>query len=442
MKVRPIQKPLVKESLKYGKIISWKFREKITPIRKTFAIRLEITFENGKSCQIQRGGYSTRTEALHAKEIAITELYNNEFIPFEYSIQEFYDFWLYYHMLDEKKITYGTFCTYRNVIYNYIIKFWGAHKKILSIERADVYKLLNSIDSDSVLRTTYVVLRGSFIYAKEHQIIRMNPVLTAIRFKKKAVKNALIQSAKEGKVELRPKEYPILTTSQVALLLNQCKENYPEMYMPLLICITTGLRISEAIGVKYSDIDWLQGELHISRQLGRATNDAGADNGRICTQELKPKSWSGNRSVPLADFVIDELILARRKYEIMENNATDFNNLDFVCCQENGLPYNRSSFGKKFKRLLKNCNLPDMRWHDLRHTYATILKENDINLKAISACMGHHEVKITENVYINIKEPIYDCSKEIGSFIAEIMPGEKNILEIPIDPNYLLEVLP
>ena len=130
-----------------------------------------------------------------------------------------------------------------------------------------VYKLLNSIDSDSVLRTTYVVLRGSFIYAKEHQIIRMNPVLTAIRFKKKAVKNALIQLAKEGKVELRPKEYPILTTSQVALLLNQCKENYPEMYMPLLICITTGLRISEAIGVKYSDIDWLQGELHISRQL-------------------------------------------------------------------------------------------------------------------------------------------------------------------------------
>ena len=60
----------------------------------------------------------------------------------------------------------------------------------------------------------------------------------------------------------------------------------------------------------------------------------------------------------------------------------------------------------------------------------------------ISACMGHHEVKITEDVYINIKEPIYDCSKEIGSFIAEIMPVEKNILEIPIDPNYLLEVLP
>ena len=39
--------------------------------------------------------------------------------------------------------------------------------------------------------------------------------------------------------------------------------------------------------------------------------------------------------------------------------------------------------------------------------------------------MGHHEVKITEDVYINIREPIYDCSKEIGSFIAEIMPVEK-----------------
>ena len=46
-------------------------------------------------------------------------------------------------------------------------------------------------------------------------------------------------------------------------------------------------------------------------------------NGRICTQELKPKSWSGNRSEPLADFVIDESILACRKYEIMENGDAD-----------------------------------------------------------------------------------------------------------------------
>ena len=53
-------------------------------------------------------------------------------------------------------------------------------------------------------------------------------------------------------------------------------------------------------------------------------NDAGGDNGRICTQELKPKSWSGNRSEPLADFLIDELILACRKYEIMENGDADF----------------------------------------------------------------------------------------------------------------------
>lgn len=56
---------------------------------------------------------------------------------------------------------------------------------------------------------------------------------------------------------------------------------------------------------------------------------------------------------------------------------------------------------------------------------AEIYEDFDINLKAISACMGHHEVKITEDVYINIREPIYDCSKEIGSFIAEIMPVEK-----------------
>lgn len=67
-----------------------------------------------------------------------------------------------------------------------------------------------------------------------------------------------------------------------------------------------------------------------------------------------------------------------------------------------------------------------MRWHDLRHTYATILKQKDISLKAIAVCMGHYGTKITEDVYINLPEEIYDCDKEIGTFIEDMLP-KKNI---------------
>lgn len=154
MKTKPIVKPPIKESLMYGDIISWKFRDTITPERKKYAYRFSLTFSNGVIHPMQKGGFHTKTEAAKAREITISQLHSKTFIPFEYSLQEFYDFWLYYYMLDERKITYGTYMSYRNVIYNYLLKLWDARRKISSIERNDINHVLDSISKKSVLKTT------------------------------------------------------------------------------------------------------------------------------------------------------------------------------------------------------------------------------------------------------------------------------------------------
>ena len=81
--------------------------------------------------------------------------------------------------------------------------------------------------------------------------------------------------------------------------------------------------------------------------------------------------------------------------------------------------------------------------HDLRHTYATLLKENDISLKAISSCMGHNGTTVTETVYINIpEETVHDCEKEMTAFMADILPKTNLILDIRIPEKDLLEFLP
>ena len=144
----------------------------------------------------------------------------------------------------------------------------------------------------------------------------------------------------------------------------------------------------------------------------------------------------------MGDFVIDELIVARHKYETVQKSNPQFQDLDFVCFRENGLPYNRGSLGKSFKELLADCNLPKMRWHDLRHTYATVLKKNDISLKAISVCMGHNGTGVTKDVYINLPEEIYDCEKVIGNFIIDILPQTDFVFDIQISEKDLLELLP
>ena len=56
------------------------------------------------------------------------------------------------------------------------------------------------------------------------------------------------------------------------------------------------------------------------------------------------------------------------------------------------------------------ANLPPMHWHDLRHVYATVLKNNSVNMKAISEYLGHYSPDFTDEVYIHQEEVIYDCS--------------------------------
>ena len=81
------------------------------------------------------------------------------------------------------------------------------------------------------------------------------------------------------------------------------------------------------------------------------------------------------------------------------------------------MPFHRGSFRLSFQRLLEQCDLPYMRWHDLRHTFATVLSENEVNIKALALVMGHRDPTITKDVYINPKTEVIDCSAQINRIL-------------------------
>ena len=72
--------------------------------------------------------------------------------------------------------------------------------------------------------------------------------------------------------------------------------------------------------------------------------------------------------------------------------------------------------------MLEENNLPDIRWHDLRSTFCTILLKNDFNPKAVSKLMGHAKELITMDVYGDKRRIIADCVDELQPFIDEVMP--------------------
>jgi len=121
--------------------------------------------------------------------------------------------------------------------------------------------------------------------------------------------------------------------------------------------------------------------------------------------------------------------LEKRRW--INDKTTTFKSYDFIICSTYGNPRSKSFHFKYWKQLLKENNLPDIRFHDLRLTYSTLLLKNNFNSKAISKLMGQATDIITIDVYGDNDEIIADCVDELDSFIESVRP-ENNELEIQI----------
>lgn len=161
------------------------------------------------------------------------------------------------------------------------------------------------------------------------------------------------------------------------------------------------------------------------------------------------KSESSYRTLPIPDYVFEAILEERKLYEKHRNRRKrEFQYLGYICCSSYGRPRSKSFHWKHYKKLLSDNGLPDIRWHDLRSTFCTLLLKNDFHPKAVSKLMGHAKEIITMDVYGDNRGIIEDCIPEIIDFMDEVMPEEdidekfkKELLEIVIDTTgYLGEV--
>lgn len=111
-----------------------------------------------------------------------------------------------------------------------------------------------------------------------------------------------------------------------------------------------------------------------------------------------------------------------------------------ICCSSYGKPRSRSYHFPYYKKLLKENNLPDIRWHDLRSTYCTLLLKNNFNPKAVSKLMGHAKEIITVDVYGDTYQIIQDCLEELEPFIAEVIPKQTEKNTDYSDDNYIVKL--
>ena len=137
---------------------------------------------------------------------------------------------------------------------------------------------------------------------------------------------------------------------------------------------------------------------HIQQQYTTCGKDA---KGKQLWGLRSLKTKESDRIVGIPSQLVD-LLVDRKKAVNQQKiqNSNNYNDNDLICCDCNGTPRQIVTIEHAFKRLLNANGLPNIRLHDLRHTYATQLLDLNVDLKSISQSLGHTSIKTTADIYI------------------------------------------
>lgn len=401
--------------LKLQNYVDWHVKP-VMKIKGHYGYRVILKYQDGSEKTQQKSGFRTIRDAEAARKETIGELYSGAYrVYVNVSVSDFMAFWLESDIKTRVR-SHETYYNFSGTVRNHINPSIG-NRKMESVTAGDIQALYNHVAECSVSAAKMVktVINISMRYAIEMKVITANPAV-GINLPKKAkntayhVRNIDIQKT--------------LTMEQIHILLEKSKDT--PIHMQVLFNVLMGLRRSEIIAVKYSDVDYVNRTLRIERQLGIILNSEKEDFApkTYTKQEISPKTRSSIREVPIPDYVFEAILQEREIYEKNRNRrSTVFQDLDYICCSSYGRPRSKNYHWKHYKKILQDNNLPDIRWHDLRSTFCTLLLKNDFNPKAVSKIMGHSKEIITMDVYGDNKGIIMEGVPEIEEFMQDILPA-------------------
>lgn len=198
----------------------------------------------------------------------------------------------------------------------------------------------------------------------------------------------------------RSKFYPTFCSKEEARKILEYAKDDP-CYLPILLAVYYGVRRSEAIGLKWSSIDFENNQLHINHKV----YDQSVKGKTVITITDELKSDNSRRTIPLIPFVRDELLRHREQHEEYKRVFRKQYNReweDFVCVNPKGDIIKPNYVTTHFKKFLKKHGLREIRYHDLRHSCASFLVAAGVNMKTVQLWMGHANFQITADTYSHL----------------------------------------
>lgn len=209
------------------------------------------------------------------------------------------------------------------------------------------------------------------------------------------------------------KEMQTLDLEGVAKLLNAAAED--RLYALYLMAVTTGMRQGELLGLRWQDVDLAAGTVMIRQTL------QWLDDGPVFQEPKTPKS---RRVVQISAEVISALG-RHKEYQAKEKEffQDEYRDLDLVFSQRKGGPINKNNLlNRSFKPLLKRAGLPAIRFHDLRHTSATLALGAGIHPKIVQERLGHATIAMTLDTYSHVMPTL---QKEAAQALEDLIQKKR-----------------
>ena len=348
---------------------------------KTYSYAIDIGHDPliGKRKQISKGGFTKKMDAESAaRKIELLLDENRYIIPSNENFSEYITHWFENHYKNRIKQTTATNCLY--IIEKHILaENPFATKEIAKITTADIdlfYNLkLKENYSTSYIRKMHQLLNQAFYQAVKWKKIAVNPVADA------------------DPPSVKYEEMSIWSLDEIQKFLQQCKGE--RHYLTFLLAIYTGMRRGEILGLQWSDIDFDKKMIYVSRSLAHVPNS-----GYMFTT-LKTKN--SKRQIPIPEFVLHELYKHKQRLDEWKGLVEDlYEDNDLVICTNTGSFQDPRNVVRVMKRIVKSTKVPNIRFHDIRHTHASILISEGVDIVKISKRLGHANPKIRLEYYAHL----------------------------------------
>ena len=310
---------------------------------------------------------------------------DGEFNQNEMKNMLFSDYMIYWLDVIKPNVTLSTYSGYVMNVKRIIVPYFKETGITLgNLKAPDIQKFyaerLKKVKANSVQKY-HANIRKALTHAVKMDYIEVNPIYKV----EKPKKNSFVGS--------------YYSVEEVEKLFAAAKDTYLEI--PVLLGAFYGFRRSEIVGLRWKMIDFKENTITINHTITVAS----LDGERIIVAEDRAKTKSSLRTLPLVDPVKEKLLALKEKQKIYQNKfkkAYNKDYLEYICVDEMGNLLLPNYITSSFPILLRKNGFRKIRFHDLRHTCASLLLKNGVPMKQIQEWLGHSDFSTTANIYSHL----------------------------------------